>query len=312
MIDYIKRWPSSLTLAAGLMVILLSLPACSGQDRAPPEVPGVEIERLTQEELSLYRRVLTNELSPCGGRVTLEEALRRGDCPLAPLAARFVAFRVEQDDTYEEIAERYLSRYGASEHQDLDVEGAPILGEPDAPVTLVVFSDFNCPHCARAGEQLRSMIEESQGRVRLAYRNFPLLRHRGSMEAAVAGLAAHRQERFWALHDAMFENRARLNEEVILALAEQVGLDVEQFRQDLLDPALEARVRAEREEGEQLGVRGTPTVFVNGRQHMAPLARLPFAIEEALARVEVNRSNGETSQPRTSSQSEGGNDDEEE
>lgn len=283
------------------LVLVLSpyLAACSGQDRAPPNVPGVQLDRLTQEELNLYRRVLMEELSPCGGRVTLEQDLRQGRCALSPLAARLIAYRVEENDTREEISERYLARYGAVPRRVIDVEGSPVLGEANAPVTLVVFSDFQCPHCARAAASLRETVEESDGRVKLVFRNFPLLRQQVSMTAAIASLAAHQQGRFWALHDAMYQNRTRLNQEVILGLAEELGLDMEQFRDSLLDPAIEAQVRSEREQGEELGVRGTPTLFINGRMFNESFSRLQFALEEEIVRAQMNQSSSGASDSET-------------
>jgi protein-disulfide isomerase len=250
----------------------------------------VSLERLTQEELTLYREVLATELSPCGGRVSLEADLRARRCELSPYAARFIAYRVEQNDTREEIAERFLARYGAAQRQEIDVEGSPVLGEDDATVTIVVFSDFLCPHCASASARLRSAVEESGGAVRMVFRNFPLARQRASTIAALAGLAAHRQDRFWALHDLLFENRNRLDGEVIVELATEAGLDADALREAMADPALEAQIRAEREQGERLGVRGTPTIFINGRRHDEPLDRLDAVLEEELARARMNRS----------------------
>jgi predicted DsbA family dithiol-disulfide isomerase len=262
--------------------------ACSGQDRAPPQAAGVDLARLTAAELNLYRTVLAEEISPCGGRQSLEQDLRSKQCPLSPLAARFIVYRIEQDDNRDEIGELYLARFGASTRPAIDVDDAPILGDKAAPVTLVEFSDFECPHCAAASTLLHDIVEESNGQVRLAFRNFPLPRNKGSGQAAIAGLAAQRQGKFWQLHDAMFEHRTNLDSEVILRLAEEVGLDVTQFEEDLLDPALEARLRSEFEEGERLGVHGTPTLFINGRLHDEPVSRLRLAIEEELARVQMH------------------------
>lgn len=276
-------------------LILVAIAACSGQDRAPPEVPGVDLERLTTEEINLYRKVLIEELSPCGGRSTLENDIRGSRCPLSPAAARFLAYRIEQDDTREELAERYVVRFGAAPRPAIDIENAPILGEKNAPVTLVVFSDFQCPHCAIAATTLRTIVEESDGRVRLAFRNFPLSRQKASMYLAVTGLAAHRQGKFWQLHDALYENRSRLNPDVIEALSEEVGIDVDQFQQDLLDPALEAQIRSDQEAGVKLGVRGTPAIFINGRRHDEPIARLEVAVEEEILRSQVNHSVAQTS-----------------
>ncbi len=276
-----------LQMCCPLLVVAL-LAACTGRDRAPPEVPGVDLARLTSVELNRYRTVLQKELSPCGGRQTLEQSLRASDCPIARHAAKFVAYRVEQDDTLEEISERYLARYGSASREEIDIEGAPILGNADAPVTIVVFSDFQCPFCARVAALLRTTVEENDA-IRLVFLNFPIPGHPMSMNAAVAGLAAHRQQRFWPLHDLMFANRTRLSDELILAMAEELGLDMVQFQNDLLDPAIERQVRAEKAQGIELGIRGTPAVFINGRRFTETLDRLDEAIEEEITRAGMNQ-----------------------
>jgi protein-disulfide isomerase len=215
-----------------------------------------------------------------------------------------LAYRIEQDDTREELAERYVARFGAASRPTINVDNAPILGEKAAAVTLVVFSDFQCPHCANAAKSLRTIVEESNGRVRMAYRNFPLSRQKTSMYLAVTGLAAHRQGKFWQMHDALYENRTRLNPDVIEGLADEVGMDVEQFQDDLLDPALEAQVRADQEAGVKLGVRGTPAIFINGRRHDEPINRLKIAVEEEILRTKVNQpaeTTSETVSPESAS-----------
>jgi protein-disulfide isomerase len=282
-----------------LACVLVLVSACSGQDRAPPVVSGLDLGRLTTEELNQYRRVLQDEVSPCGGRVKLEAALRQGDCPLAPFAARFVAYRIEQNDSRQEIDDTYLARYGQGRRQDIDIEGAPLAGEAQAPVTLVVFSDFQCPYCSRAAAKLRSLVDDSDGQVRMAFRNFPLPQHHRAVQAAVAAMAAHRQGKFWELHDELFGRRGQFTDAMILLLAEQVGVDVDQFREDLLDPAVEARIREDREAAQRLGVRGTPAIFINGRLNDEPLDRLALAIEEELVRVRMNQPAGGASQAGT-------------
>ena len=90
--------------------------------------------------------------------------------------------------------------------------------------------------------------------------------HKHARAAALAGLAAQRQGKFWPLHDLLFANYNKLNAEKINALAEQAGLDMAKFNADQIDPQLLQRLNADMQEGQQIGVRGTPTIFVNGRR----------------------------------------------
>lgn len=148
----------------------------------------------------------------------------------------------------------------------LKTAGAPSLGAPDAQVEIVVFDDFECPYCARAVPLFKQVLEAYPGKVRLVFKNFPLKMHKNARAAAAAALAAGRQGKFWPLHDLLFENYNKLNPQKIRELAEQAGLDMARFDQERNDPALQKLINADIQEGQQVGVRGTPTVFINGRR----------------------------------------------
>lgn len=148
----------------------------------------------------------------------------------------------------------------------LKTAGAPSLGTPDAPVEMVIFDDFECPYCAKAVPLLKQVLEAYPGKVKLVFKNFPLKMHKNARAAAAAALAADRQGKFWPLHDLLFENYNKLNSQKIRELAEQAGLDMARFDQDRNDPALQQVINADMQEGQKVGVRGTPTVFINGRR----------------------------------------------
>jgi protein-disulfide isomerase len=148
----------------------------------------------------------------------------------------------------------------------ISTEGAPTLGPADAPVTIAVFDDFQCPYCAKAVPLFKEVQAAYPEQVKLVFKNFPLGMHKHARAAAVAGLAAQRQGKFWPLHDLLFENYSQLNPQKIQQLAEQAGLDMVKFEQDRTDPQLNRQVSADLQEGQRIGVRGTPTVFVNGRR----------------------------------------------
>lgn len=140
----------------------------------------------------------------------------------------------------------------------------PALGGDDALVTIVLFSDFQCPYCRRLAAVVTE-IARTQGDVRLVFRNFPLPTHPRAEAAARAAMAAARQGKFWPMHDALFGHRGPLTDEAIVRMAEKVGIEVERFERDWNDPAIAAQVREDVALGKRFGVVATPTMFVNGR-----------------------------------------------
>jgi len=102
--------------------------------------------------------------------------------------------------------------------------------------------------------------------MKLVFKNFPLRNHKFAWPAAIAALAANKQGKFWELHDQLYENYNRLSDQKIREIAQQVGLDMEKFDKDMKDPELKALVERDFQEGAGAGVRGIPTIFVNGRQ----------------------------------------------
>ncbi|MDT8420233.1 MAG: thioredoxin domain-containing protein [Desulfuromonadales bacterium] len=150
--------------------------------------------------------------------------------------------------------------------EEIDVSNSPSLGPADAPVSIVVFDDFECPYCAKAVPLLKQIQQAYPQQSKLVFKNFPLKMHRNAEAAAIAGLAADRQGKFWPYHDLLFEHFNRLNPQKISELAKQAGLDMARFEMDRKDPALMRQVQADISQGRNIGVRGTPTLFINGRR----------------------------------------------
>jgi protein-disulfide isomerase len=146
-----------------------------------------------------------------------------------------------------------------------DARLPPALGPNPAKVVVIVYSDFQCPVCARATDATRQIPEEWPGDVRVEFRQHPLGIHKNAENAAVASLAAHRQGKFWQMHDVLFANQSALDPDSLARYARTVGLDVERFRKDVADPALRARVQQEGALADRLGAAGTPGFLVNGR-----------------------------------------------
>lgn len=147
---------------------------------------------------------------------------------------------------------------------NFDLAKSPMKGDPNAKVTLVEFSDFQCPYCSRGAKATEQILSAFPKNVRIYFMNFPLNFHERAMPAAIAGRCAHRQNKFWALHDKMFENQNKLDDASIQAYAAAAGLDAKSFTACLADPTVKQEVEADMKQGEDVGVNGTPSFFVNG------------------------------------------------
>ncbi len=167
---------------------------------------------------------------------------------------------------------------------DVAVDDAPARGPARAPVTIALFSDFECPYCVKAEATLRALEAAYPGKVKIAFRHRPLPMHDHARAAAKASLAAEAQGRFWEYHDVLIAHRDALDRTSLEGYATALGLDVKRFARDLDDPRLEARVSADEKQAARLHVDGTPTAFVNGRRITGaqPIAVYRAAVERAL------------------------------
>ncbi len=150
--------------------------------------------------------------------------------------------------------------------QELPVGTSAVKGEVNAPVTITLFSDFQCPYCAKLLPTLEQVTAAYPKQVRVVFKQFPLSMHKFARQAALASLAARNQGKFWQLHDQLFANYNKLSDAKIRELAEGVGLDMARFDQDLKNPALLQEVNNDQQLGAKAGVRGTPAAYINGRQ----------------------------------------------
>lgn len=141
-------------------------------------------------------------------------------------------------------------------------------GPDDAPLTLVEYGDYECPHCARAHPVVQALRRQLGERLRFAFRNFPLSEiHSHAQHAAEAAESAAEAGRFWEMHDLLFERRAALGDRELASYAEELGLDGRRLLGDLESGRYAERVRRDFIGGVRSGVNGTPTFFINGRRY---------------------------------------------
>ncbi len=158
--------------------------------------------------------------------------------------------------------------YDVSFNQVIDVTGAPILGNPDAPVTIVEFSDFQCPFCSKVKPALDEVLKEHPDTVRIIYKHLPLVRiHPMAEPAARAAIAAQKQGRFWQMHDALFnlgeEGWGQAN--VIEEVAQNIGLNMTQFKADWDSEETRMKLAKDMMDAQNADVMATPSLFVNGK-----------------------------------------------
>lgn len=163
---------------------------------------------------------------------------------------------------------------------DAMTQDDPVWGDPQAPITMVVFSDFECPYCLDYFETVESLQEDwvDTGKLKVQYRDFPLASHINALPAHAAANAAGQQGKYLEMHRKLFLERDRWvystdPETALIEMAVELDLDKEQFRMDLKDEEVIAEIVEDRDDGRELGVRGTPGTFINDQIYQGALSR---------------------------------------
>ncbi len=275
--------------------------ACSGaqggataapQEQAPhaaanriETIPNVDLSELTTSEKRVFHDLANQFLSPCGEPVSVARcAVDARTCSACVPSLRYVARLITDGLERAEIETQWRGRYSPDETVQLETDGLPLRGSPMARITIVEFSDFECPYCGRAHPIVAQALREFEGQVRLYFRNYPLSAHPHAAPAARAAVAAGNQDKFWEMHDQLFEHQHNLEDADIERYAVQIGLNMERFRADLAAPETQAKVDRDREVGHRAGVEGTPTLFINGRRFRESPASLLAYLREELER----------------------------
>ena len=181
----------------------------------------------------------------------------------------------------------------AKDHMASGTDGAKsihVLGNPDAPVTLEEFGDFQCPPCGTLSGPINQLEQDYHPRLRVIFRHFPLTIHQHAREAALASEAAGQQGRFWQMHDVLYREQAVWSkaadaQPLFDAYAGMLGLKIDRFKKDMESDEVKRRVTADQLRGTALGVTITPTIFINNRAlpnvSLSPAA-LRAAVEAAM------------------------------
>ena len=250
------------------------------------QLPAVDLSGLSPARVNAALRMLRNHDCNCGcGMKVAECRVKDPTCSWSKgLAFELTKALREGKDDNAALAAATASRWGHApappklleDPVTIPVAGAPWEGAEHAAVTLVEFSDFQCPYCARAIHQLDAVLKAYPTQVKLIFKQFPLDSHGQARLAAQAAIAAHQQGKFWPMHDGLFANRTNLARPTLLALAGKIGLDMKRFTADLDSQPTQQTVEREEQEGEKAGVEGTPTIFIDGQRYNGSLELQPM------------------------------------
>lgn len=244
-------------------------------------LPAVDFSGLSPVAAHALLRMLRTHDCTCGcGMKVAECRVNDPTCSYSKgvAAAMGDALRAGKNEN-DAIAAAKASKWGTGPQPPKPLEdpvtiptaGSPERGPAGAKLTLVEFSDFQCPYCALAVGKLDAVLAAYPGKIKLIFKQFPLDTHSHAALASAAAIAAHQQGKFWPMHDALFAHRSDLSRAGILAAARTVGLDMKRFEADWASTQTRQTVLRDMADGDKAGVEGTPTVFINGRKYNKPL-----------------------------------------
>lgn len=216
----------------------------------------------------------------------VREPLERGTEELAAVKTSLASLEVAvKAAAAPRPAAAATGRPDPNQRYSVTTDGSPSVGAADAKVSIVAFSDFQCPFCSRAVPTLEQVEKEYGDKVRIVFKHLPLSIHPKAPAAHAAAEAAHRQGKFWEMHDLIFGNQREMSPERYLQYATELGLDVEKFKKDLESAEVKKRIDDDTSEASRLNVRGTPAFFINGRylSGAQPFETFKQRIDEELA-----------------------------
>jgi protein-disulfide isomerase len=235
---------------------------------------NVDLSELTPVQKKAVLKILREEDCSCQcGMKTAECIMKDTNCSYSRTIAKIAIQGVKDGKSLMEISKLMDASPKAHRPKLLEepvkiaVDGAPVKGPADARITLVEFSDFECPYCSAAEKQVDIVMAAYPKDVKLVYKQFPLSMHPHAETAAEASLAARDQGKFWEMYDVLFKNYRRLSSDNIMIWAKEIGLDMDKFRADLVSGKYKAVVEKDLSDGEAAGVYGTPAFYINGKQY---------------------------------------------
>jgi protein-disulfide isomerase len=228
----------------------------------------VDTHDFTPREKREFARYVGEYAAPCPAvAVPIGPCiLEARDCKSCLSAARAIAKAVREGMAAEQVRDLYAARFDSMTAKTISTQGSPSRGPENAAVTIVEFADFECPFCQALAPKLDEIWEARKDSVRFVYKFLPLAMHPHGEIAARAAIAAQAQGKFWEMHRQLFASGGRLEESDLRGYAKAAGLDLDQFAVDMHSAETTAHIATDRKLADDLGVKGTPAIFINGRE----------------------------------------------
>lgn len=271
------------------------LPAASSS--SAQGLPGVDTSDLSTREQKLWGKLVSELYAPCPAQaVSIAQCVEEArPCAACAPAAKFLAAKVHLGAMVEEARAAYGFRFGP-DVKKVDIADSPARGPANAPVTIVVWSDFECPHCRFAMPILEGLFKKYSPRVRLVHKFYPLRSHTNAGPAARAAIAAQNQGRYWEMEQTLFAHQGKLSPPEIEQYAASLQLDLSRFRADLSASRTDAVLERDRVDADRFGLSGTPFILINGRQFELAYFGLDKELE-AWVGLEVELTSPEVARP---------------
>jgi protein-disulfide isomerase len=234
---------------------------------APKGLLGVDTSGMVEREQKVWWKLVSELYSPCADQaVSVAQCVEEArPCAACPPAAKFLAAKVQKGATADEARAAYGLRFGPNVKK-VDPADSPARGPIDAPVTIVVWSDFECPHCRFAMPILDGLLKKFSSRVRVVHKFYPLGSHPNAEPAARAAIAAQNQGRYWEMEEILFAKQRQYTLPDIDQFAASLRLDMNRYRADLRSSRTDAVLSRDRADADRFGLNGTPFILINGRE----------------------------------------------
>jgi 2-hydroxychromene-2-carboxylate isomerase len=274
-------------------ILFVLLAACGGSAKDAStateqdvELPGVDTSQFTPRERHEFSQFVRELPAPCKDvAVPVAQCLlERRACAVCLPAAQAIAKAVREGMSGSQVEDLYKERFDESTSRNIPLAGSPWRGPEDARVVVVEFADFECPFCQKIAPELEAVWEKRRDKVRFVYKYMPLPMHPHGEIAARAAIAAQMQGKFWEMEKLLFANGQHLEQPDLEKYASSIGLDLQKFRADMQSPEAKGRLDADRKVGDDLHIKGTPTIFIDGREYDSKVDIAEWLDQEIAAR----------------------------